>query len=130
MTEPQPPVRDRRILLVEDQVEVATTLIQLLRIDGHRVDHAGDGVEALAHVAAAEYDIILCDVRMPRLDGLGFHAELGRIRPDLLARLAFVTADPDSPEVREFFGASGSAWLPKPVTLAEVRQLLGRLAGV
>lgn len=129
MTEPVPIVRNQRILIVEDQPEVAATLIQVLRIDGHQVDVARDGQEGLERLQAAEYDVILCDVRMPRLDGPGFYAELSRTRPALIGRIAFVTADPDSQEVRDFFDAKGTPWLPKPATLSEIRQLLGRLTG-
>ncbi len=129
MSEPAPVLRNKRILLLEDQPEVAATLIQLLRIDGHQVDLARDGVEGLERVDAGEYDVILCDVRMPRLDGPGFYAALERTRPALADRVAFVTADPGSQEVRDFFAAKGTPWLPKPVTLAQLRQLLARLAG-
>jgi CheY-like chemotaxis protein len=127
--EPARIVRNRRILLIEDQPAVAATLVQLLRIDGHHVDLARDGLEGLERVDAGEYDAILCDVRMPRLDGPGFYAALERTRPALVDRVAFITADPGRQDVREFFAAKRALWLLKPVALAELRQLLGRLAG-
>jgi two-component system NtrC family sensor kinase len=118
-----------KILLVEDDPQVADTLARLIRIDHHEVELARDGLEALERVGATEYDAILCDIRMPRLDGPGFYAALGRSHPHLIRRTAFVTADSESPDVRQFFAATGTLWIPKPAGLAELRQVLQRLTG-
>jgi CheY-like chemotaxis protein len=126
-TSSAPPVRDKRILLVEDDPLVAEALSRLLRLDEHRVDHAHDGLEALERVETNEYDIILSDVRMPRLDGRGFYTALGRCRPDLVRRTAFLTANAESHEILAFFAATGTRWLAKPASLADIRALLHRL---
>jgi CheY-like chemotaxis protein len=118
-----------KILLVEDDAQVADTLARLLGVDHHQVDFAGDGLDALELVHAGEYDAILCDIRMPRLDGLGFYTALGRTRPDLVRRVVFVTADSESPEIRQFFATTGTLWLPKPTSLADLRRILRELTG-
>jgi len=59
-----------RILVVEDDAAVRDSLARTLRFEGHQVDIAADGVEALEAVRAAEPDAMILDVSMPRLDGL------------------------------------------------------------
>ncbi|MCU7729187.1 response regulator transcription factor [Actinoplanes sp. KI2] len=59
-----------RILVVEDDAAVRDSLARTLRFEGHRVDTAADGVEALDAVREAEPDAMILDVSMPRLDGL------------------------------------------------------------
>ncbi len=61
--------RSARILLAEDNPINARLAMAILEREGHRVDAVGDGEEALAALAAAPYDLVLMDVRMPKLDG-------------------------------------------------------------
>jgi two-component system NtrC family sensor kinase len=116
--------RHRRVLVVEDQAELADTLALLLGVDGHAVDIAADGVAALELVEAREYDAILCDIRMPRLDGPGFHAVLQSVRPHLVNRVVFVTATAATVETQRFLAATGARCLEKPVALDELRAAL------
>ena len=59
-----------RILVVEDDAAVRDSLARTLRFEGHQVEIAADGVQALESVRAAEPDAMILDVSMPRLDGL------------------------------------------------------------
>jgi PAS domain S-box-containing protein len=80
--------------------------------------------EALAQLQAQPYDLILCDLRMPELDGPGFYRELGESYPDLLRRVIFLTGDTLSPEARTFLDKMGVSRLSKPFRAAEVRQVV------
>src|SRR5262245_66263473 len=60
-----------RVLVVDDAKAGRDILTRRLEQDGHRVDSAGDGEQALAMLAAAEYDLVLLDIMMPVLDGYG-----------------------------------------------------------
>ena len=82
-----------RILVVDDEPEVGQLLLDILERDGHRVDRASSGREALERLAEREVDLILSDLRMPDLDGPALYRELAARRPELLARLVFVTGD-------------------------------------
>ena len=66
-----------RILIVDDEPGLRHTLSLILSAEGHETESASDGEAALASLAARDADVVLCDLRMPRLDGVGF---LGRIR--------------------------------------------------
>ena len=64
-----------------------------LRDAGYVVEHAGDGEEALLKVEAQAFDAVVCDLRMPRLDGKAFYHALSRSAPGLAKRVVFVTGD-------------------------------------
>ncbi|HEX6964722.1 MAG TPA: sigma-54 dependent transcriptional regulator [Gemmatimonadaceae bacterium] len=60
------------ILIVDDEPALRQTLSLILGADGHQTVTASDGDEALAHATAGDVDIVLCDLRMPKVDGLEF----------------------------------------------------------
>ena len=122
--------RGKTILVVEDEAQVASTLARLLAIDGHRVTTARDGLVALRKLREHEYDLILSDIKMPGLDGLGFYRELERLHPRMVRRIAFVTGDADPQETQAFLEVSGVPYAVKPLTLIEIRRVVQQvLAG-
>ena len=68
-----------RILVVDDSSSVVLSLAELLRINGFEIDTALSGIEALHKTEAEEYDLVICDIEMPGINGLEF---LSRIRKD------------------------------------------------
>jgi DNA-binding NtrC family response regulator len=58
------------ILVVDDEVSIRATLKEILEYEKFSVDEAGDGIEALQKVANKSYDLILCDIKMPKMDGI------------------------------------------------------------
>ena len=58
------------ILVVDDEVSIRATLKEILEYEKFNVDEAGDGAEALQKVANKSYDLILCDIKMPKMDGI------------------------------------------------------------
>lgn len=124
-----PPVRGKRILVVDDEPEVARALAGMLSVDGHEVDTASDGTLALDKLAERDYDLILSDIRMPNLDGLGLYRELERRYPHLLRRVVWLTGDTLSPTIAEFLERPGRLTLTKPFALADVRRAVLRALG-
>ena len=74
--EPAGPERVQRgaILLIDDEPGIARALTRLLQRSGHDITQASNGLEGLAALEKGAYDVILCDMRMPDLDGPGFTA--------------------------------------------------------
>jgi CheY-like chemotaxis protein len=81
------------ILVIDDEPSVVRALAALLRRDGYRVATAPNGRHALAQLQEQPYDVILCDLRMPELDGPAFYAILTRQYPALRQRVIFLTGD-------------------------------------
>jgi two-component system NtrC family sensor kinase len=112
-----------RILVVDDEASVARMLADILGREGHAVDTAANGAEALARLAEAPaYDLVLSDTKMPVLDGTAFFAELERRHPEMCTRLVFVTGDVLNPEKRAFLERTGVPAIAKPFTVDEVRR--------
>jgi two-component system NtrC family sensor kinase len=115
------PEKGQAMLVVDDEPGIASALAHLLRRSGYAVDTAANGRLALDKLQGRTYDLILCDLRMPELDGPGFYRELEERYPQLRRRVIFLTGDTLSPAAREFLEKVGVARLSKPFRAAEVR---------
>src|SRR5713101_3728455 len=74
MMSPEPPLPPRA-LVVEDELRVAQLVAEVLEAEGYEVDTAANGLLALEKIEAHAYDLIVSDLRMPELDGLGISRE-------------------------------------------------------
>src|SRR5262245_23088230 len=120
---PLPPLA---ILLVDDEVSIARALARLLHRDGHTVETAANGRQALAKLQERSYDLIMSDWRMPELDGPSFYRALEQHYPHLCQRTIVLTGDTLSPEIHAFFTAYDVPRLIKPVTMAAVRRTIAQ----
>jgi signal transduction histidine kinase len=120
---PQAPVEGvagAAILVVEDEAPLATAVIDALRDASYTVDRAANGEEALTRVRERSFDLVICDLKMPRLDGKSFYRMLADASPDLARRVIFVTGDVAGTEAEIFLQESGCRWLAKPFRLADL----------
>ncbi|GAB4394156.1 MAG: hypothetical protein Tsb0032_16710 [Kiloniellaceae bacterium] len=115
------------ILIIDDEPEVAQMLADILIAQGHQVVTADSGERALGLIEGQDFDVILSDVRMPRLDGPSLYAALERRNPELLRRTAFVSGDTLSPSARIFLQRVQRPFIEKPFNLDEVRALIGQI---
>src|SRR5262245_56889890 len=120
----QPVVVDAAVLVVEDEAALATAVIDALRDAGYVVEHATDGEDALKKVQQTHFDAVVCDLKMPRLDGKAFYRRLSAASPALARRTIFVTGDVAGTEAEKFLEESGCRWLAKPFRLAELLHTL------
>jgi len=107
-------------LVVEDEVALGTAVAEALGDIGFRVDRAGDGEEALERVKERPYDLIICDLKMPRLDGKAFYRTIAVTHPALARRIVFVTGDVAGTDEQGFLDESGCRWLAKPFRLRDL----------
>jgi len=124
---PLPKTTRKRILIVDDEPEIVDTLADILRDAGHLVETARDGRHALDRLGGGAFDLILSDLRMPVLDGPGLYGEVRARHPAMLGRMAFITGDMLSGQLREFLAATGVPCLEKPFNADDVRTLVARL---
>jgi two-component system NtrC family sensor kinase len=107
-------------LVVEDEPSLAVAVMEALQEAGFQVDRAGDGQEALDRVRARRYDVIVCDLKMPRVDGMTFYRTIAATEPGLSRRVIFVTGDIVGTDAERFLEESGCRWLAKPFRLSEL----------
>jgi len=115
------------LLVVDDEAILVELLTDFLISHGHNVDHAGDGRRALALASARSYDIILTDLKMPGLDGLGLYDRLVKEKPQMAQRFIFSTGDLANPKTQTFFQRTGCLYLSKPFKLDSVLTVLDQL---
>jgi signal transduction histidine kinase/CheY-like chemotaxis protein len=107
-------------LVVEDEVALGAAVAEALADAGFLVDRASDGVEALDRLNERPYDVIVCDLKMPRLDGPAFYRELATADPAMARRVVFVTGDVAGTDAERFLEEVGCRWLAKPFRLKDL----------
>ncbi len=110
-----------RILVVEDEPTVAQLIVDILREEGHVAEAALDSQEGLTRLSRSEYDLVICDLRMPRLDGPAFFDALVRSGSPMQKRIIFVTGDTLAPRTLEFLEPNGLPYLSKPFLVEELK---------
>jgi two-component system NtrC family sensor kinase len=113
-----------RILVVDDEPHILHYMRATLEAWGHTVETAADGVEALTIALGGAHDVIITDVRMPKLGGREFYERLSAERPEIAARVVFSTGDSVRDDTMAFLERSGRPFLHKPFKLAELRSTL------
>jgi len=116
-----------RLLIVDDEPEIAELIGEMLAGAGYEVMTAESGAVALAMLAEARFDAIVSDLHMPELDGAGLWREVKRLYPSLARRMLFVTGDTLSPTARQFLDEARCDRLNKPFAKSE---LLARVAAL
>ena len=108
-----------RILIAEDEADLLDALVQLLEHEGHEVEGAADGVDALARFAARPCDLVMLDVMLPKIDGF---AVCEAIRRQSAVPLIIVTALSDEDDQLRGFGLLADDYVTKPFSLGVVRE--------
>jgi len=116
-----------RVLVVEDDVPIGRMLASILADEGYVVDLASDGLTALGKIEAREYDLILTDLRMPELDGVGLYRELERRQPEVLRRVIVITGTSGHPEYQSFLEETKVPYLEKPFSLQALQTITRRV---
>jgi two-component system NtrC family sensor kinase len=118
-----------KALVVEDEPALAAAVSESLADAGFRVDRASDGEEGLTRLTESTYDLIICDLKMPRLDGMQFYRAIAAATPALTRRVIFVTGAVVGTEAERFLEETGCPWLAKPFRLGDLlRAARDRLA--
>ena len=71
------------ILIIDDEKAIRKTLSEILSYEGYKIDEAADGEEGLKKFGNAAYDVVLCDIKMPKLDGIEFLEKAREINADV-----------------------------------------------
>ena len=113
------------VLIVDDDLDIATNVSDILNEFGYEVATANDGKEALAKVRGQQFDVALLDFKMPDMDGATLYEQIRKIQPQIVAIM--VTAYAGSDGVDRAINAGVWQVLRKPV---DVQDLLSKIGGV
>ena len=108
--------RGRRVLVVDDEPGVLDLVATLLQQAGWNVETASGGRIARERLRAADYDLVLADMRMPDGSGEDLYRDVAAWRGDLAARFLFMTGDTANPEAWKFLDATQAPVIEKPFT--------------
>lgn len=121
----------RRALVIDDEGAVRGVLRRWLKRRGWEVSEAQDGEVALSHLREQEgvtpspdFDVIICDLRMPTLSGPELYDWTLEHRPELARRLVFASGDVQEPAAADFLQQCGCPVLEKPFELARLEAVL------
>lgn len=118
------------VLVVDDESIIAQLIADVLGGEGYEVETAPHGVAALERLAQRTYDVILSDLRMPELDGLGLFREIEQRHPEMLHRFAFITGTSEHADYQGFVDDVKVPVLTKPFDMMDLlRVVQDRLAG-
>jgi signal transduction histidine kinase/CheY-like chemotaxis protein len=114
--------RPSRILVVEDEPTVAQLIVDVLQEEGHFATACIDSREGLDLLLKHSYDLVICDLRMPGMDGRSFFHTLERSKSPFQRRILFITGDTLSPSSLEFIESNRLPYLAKPFSVEELKR--------
>jgi|YelNatPaOPRAMG01_1025707.scaffolds.fasta_scaffold05238_7 two-component system chemotaxis response regulator CheY len=103
----------RKVLVVDDSPVVRSFHSNILKSAGFRVDNASDGAEALEKALSRDYNLILCDINMPNMDGIAFlrrYREEGKETPTII-----ITTQEEMVNRKKCYEAGANLYLVKPI---------------
>ena len=113
-----------RILVVDDEDNLRDVLVEVLKRDGHEVDSAADGAEALRRLEESRYDLVVTDLRMPGIEGPALYQALRQRHSANPPHVIFMSANTGIEEYAAFLAETGEPALEKPFNLADMRQVV------
>ncbi|HEV7489093.1 MAG TPA: response regulator [Thermoanaerobaculia bacterium] len=113
------PSADCSILIVEDDSSIRRLVRTVLLRQGYQVEIAADGLEAIAKLEVANYDVIILDLMMPNLDGFSFMAAMARDTPERLKHV-IITSAASPAVINERLKGIPFDLLPKPFDIHEL----------
>ena len=122
------PMARHTILAVDDEVAISRLLKRILEAQGHNVTAVNSGLEALEMLNRQKFDLVICDLKMPGMNGRELYAYLKERKPELARRVIFSTGDVVSDESWTFLQEVGNRFINKPFkpeqVLAEIQRFL------
>jgi two-component system NtrC family sensor kinase len=120
--------RGLKVLVVDDEPHILHYLRATLESWGHEVVTAGDGAAGLENARERPWDVIVTDLRMPKVSGREFYEALAAEHPQLAQRVVFSTGDTVRGDTLAFLERQGRPVLHKPFSLSDLRSALATAA--
>ena len=118
-----------RILVIDDDPLVGQWLTDVLAAEGHQVETVDSGRAGLERLRGGAFDLVLTDLRMPDVDGIGVYQELERTQPRMAQRVIFVSGNTREPRYQRFLAGLEDRKLSKPFDINQLTRLVRRKLG-
>jgi two-component system cell cycle response regulator CpdR len=116
-----------RVLVVDDEESIRGFVAEALKMDDLDVESARDGLDAMQRLEEQWYDLVVSDLRMPRLDGVGLYREVERRWPGSGRRVLFISGSTVLPDYEPFLREVHPVVIEKPFGLDELRRTVRRM---
>ncbi len=116
----------QRVLLVEDEESIRNFMKKMLTSHGCLVDEAPDGEIALSKLTSTTFDIVLCDYRIPKINGALLYKEIKKSKPEAANKFIFVSGSTADCELDFFFKENNLMHLMKPFTVEELFTIIDK----
>jgi CheY-like chemotaxis protein len=113
-------LRGKNILVIDDEIHITELIFDVLARQGARIDLANSGVEALNQIKKKDYDVIICDQRMPGISGQRLYRLVEALNPEMRSRFLFVTGDVVNTQTKKFFLQAGVQYIRKPFRIQDL----------
>lgn len=115
------------MLAIDDEPMLLRAMLRMLQRD-HDVRAAPDAATALTWIASGErFDVILCDMKMPRISGQMFFDQLATIAPDQQRNVVFLSGDNFADDTADFFSRVPNFTLSKPFVVTDLREIVAKV---
>ena len=118
-----------KLLLVEDDLDLAHTLIQYLELEGMLCDHASNGVAGLNLSRNHHYDVLLLDINLPRMDGLTLIRSLRELTSYARVPILMLTTEFSDEMKAKGKAAGANGWLVKPFDPQRLTEVVRKVIG-
>jgi CheY-like chemotaxis protein len=123
----QMPARKASLLIIDDEESIRRALRRYFERREWNVDEAADGAEGLTKLegagATVDYDVVLCDLKMPGISGQELYTRLRAELPAAARKFIFATGDSGAPDVVDFLASIDVPVLEKPFELRSLEQI-------
>ncbi len=126
--EPQTAAAPKFALVIDDDSVQQSYLEICLSKLGYTVTIAGDGMAGLAACKEKNFDLVICDIRMPRLNGINFIQNVKRMAPNAAKKIIIVSSMDDKSVQKQALDAGAAAMLVKPVSVQKLTETIASLA--
>lgn len=113
-------IQTKRVLLLEDDEMLKNAIKEYLDSNFYQVVAVSNGAEGVRAVLKQEFDVIVCDMMMPKLPGDMFYTAIERMRPHLCRRFIFITGHRGNPKINDFIKQVRGTMLAKPFRMDDL----------
>ncbi|MEI6350794.1 MAG: response regulator [Verrucomicrobiota bacterium] len=122
-----PRLTTKKLLLLEDDRFFGEFLREYLVSQGYTVTLVPNGADGVREILQSDFDVIVCDMLMPKLPGNMFYLAVQRTKPHLCKRFLFITGHSADPKIGAFIAEVGGVLLAKPFRVEDISRALRRI---